>query len=215
MPALRLLLALLAMAPAARISTYKGLQPGKSTRAEVDAALGQPARSLSATVFDYGLADGSGSIQVEFRANGVVERIERRFNRPVSRAALLRSMALPDSAEERGTTKAGKLVEYFGDVHSLALTYAGAEARSGVVSVGYYSMELYEKGLGQARNPTVQFDPAACRDLYYWAQGERDTAKRSHNPTRHQAVLEIQILAQRGECDKARGLTAKYKESYR
>ena len=215
MRALPLLLVLLLAGPAGAISTYKGLQPGKSTRADVEQTLGRPVRALGATLFEYALSDGPGSIVVEFRGSGVVERIERRFPRPVSRAALLRSLALPDSAEEHGFDKDGKLIEYFGDVKSLALAYAGAQARSGIVSVGYYSMELYESGLTKARNPTVQFDPSACRDVYFWAQGERDVAKRSKNTVRHQAVLEIQILAQRGECVKAKDLTAKYQATYR
>lgn len=216
MRAFRLLLALLlGGVPAAAVSTYKGLQPGKSTRADVERTLGQPVRALSATQFEYAVSDGPGSVLVEFRGNAVVDKIERRFTRPVSRAAMLRSLGLPETPEEQGTNREGKLVEYFGDVKTLALTCASGETRSGVMSVGYYSMELYEAGLGQARNPTVQFDPAACRDLYFWAQAERDVAKRAKNVVRHQAVLEIQINAQRGECTKAQGLVAKYKESYR
>jgi hypothetical protein len=75
-------------------------------------------------------------------------------------------------------------------------------------------MELYEHGLEKARNPTVQFDPAACRELFTWAQGERDAAKRAKNVGRHQAALEIQIMAQRGDCAKARDLTRQYKAAY-
>ena len=201
-------------ARAAAISTYKGLQPGKSTRAEVDRALGAPVRSVSATVFEYALSGAPGSILVEFRSGDVVDRIERRFPKPISRGALLRSLGLPDAPEDQRTDHDGKLVEYFGDVKSLALTYAGAEPASGVVSVGYYSMERYERGLEQARNPTMQYDPAACRDLYSWAQVERDAAKRSKNVVRHEAILEIQIMAQRGDCAKARELTSKYKTAY-
>ena len=213
-PALLLAL-MLAGVPAAAVSTYKGLQPGKSTRADVERTLGQPVRTVSATLFEYSLADGPGSILVEFRPDAVVDRIERRFVKPVSRTALLRSLGLPETPEEKGTNREGKLVEYFGDVKTLALTYASAEPRSGIISVGYYSMELFERGLGKARNPVVQFDPAACRELYYWSQGERDAAKRAKNVGRHQAILEIQIMAQRGECTKAQSLAAKYKESYR
>lgn len=213
---LLLLLALwLGGVPAAAVSTYKGLQPGKSTRADVERALGPAARAVSGTLFEYALPDGPGDILVEFRADGIVERLERRFPRPITRAALLRSLGLPDTPEEKGTNREGKLVEYFGDVKTLALTYASAEPRSGIISVGYYSMELFERGLGKARNPVVQFDPAACRELYFWAQGERDAAKRAKNVGRHQEILEIQILAQRGECAKAQSLAAKYKESYR
>src|ERR1051325_2504902 len=126
---------LLAAVPLVAVSTYKGLQPGKSTRADVDAALGKPLRAVNATIMEYAAGDG-GSILVEFRTGSVVDRIERRFGRPVSRAALVRSLGLPDEPEEKRTDRDGKLVEYFGGVKSLALTYAASEPRSGVQSVG-------------------------------------------------------------------------------
>ena len=192
-----------------------GLQPGRSTRNEVEKIFGQPVRSLGTNMFEYALPKVSGKIYVEFRAKDfVVERIERHFQKPVSRAAIIRSLNLPESPEEKGTIKEGNLVEYFGDIKTLALTYASAESESGVISIGYYSMELFERSLERARNPVVQFDPASCRDLYYWAQGEQEAAKRSKNASRRQAILEISILSQRGECEKARSLAAAYKERF-
>jgi hypothetical protein len=202
--------------PCFAISTYMGLQPGLSTRSEVEKVLGQPVQSINPTLFEYPLASGLGKIYVEFRAKDfVVDRIERRFDRPISRSALIRSLNLPENPEETGTNKDGKLMEYFGDIKTVALTYASAQTSSGIVSVGYYSMELFERSLDKARNPQVQFDPSACRDLYFWAQGEREVAKRSKNVGRHQAILEILILSQRGECEKARSLVTGYKEHYR
>lgn len=202
--------------PCYGVSTYMGIQPGLSTRADVEKAFGQPTRSIEPTLFEYNLAGVSGKIFVELRAKDfVVDRIERHFAKPVSRAALIRSLNLPENPDEKGTSKEGKLIEYFGDIKTLAFTYASGDARSGIVSVGYYSMELFERSLDRARNPQVQFDPSACRDLYFWAQTERETAKRSKNVGRHQAVLEISILSQRGECEKARTLAESYKERYR
>lgn len=202
--------------PGFGVSTYMGLQPGLSTRADAEKVLGNPVQSLSATLFEYKLPSGSGKIFIEYRSKDfVVDRIERQFIKPVSRAALIRSLKLPESPEEKRLNKEGKLEEYFGDVLSLALTYASAEPNSGVISIGYYSMQLFALSLDMARNPQVQFDPSACRDLYFWAQTEKDIAKRSKNTTRHQAILEILILSQRGECEKAQSLAASYKERYK
>jgi hypothetical protein len=192
-----------------------GLQPGLSRRGDVEKTLGTAVQSLTATLFEYSLPNGGGKIYVEYRPESfIIDRIERRFSKPVSRAALIRSLQLPENGEEKGNNKEGQLVEYFGEVKTLAFTYASGEAGSGVVSIGYYSMELFERMLDRARNPQMQFDPAACRDLYFWAQTERDVAKKSKDVGRHQAILEISILAQRGECDKARSQADNYKKRY-
>lgn len=198
------------------VSTYMGLQPGLSTRADVEKVLGNPVQSISHALFEYSLPSGSGKIIVEYRAKDfVVDRIERQFLKPVSRAALIRSLNLPENPEEKRLNKEGKLEEYFGDILTLALTYNSAEPNSGVISIGYYSMQLFERLLDKARNPQVQYDPSACRELYFWAQTERDAAKRSKNTARHQAILEILILSQRGECEKAQSLALSYKERYK
>ncbi len=196
-------------------STYMGIQPGLSTRDKAEDVLGQPVATTDQRSFEYIVAGVSGKIIVEYRADGVVDRIERRFARPVTRPAMIRSLSLPDEPEEKGKTKEGKFVEYFGGIRTLALIYRGVDAASGVIAVGYYSMEIYDAALGQARNPRVQFDPAACRDVFNWSQTERDAAKRSKNLGRFQAVLEIAVLAQRGECDKARPMADDYKARYR
>lgn len=202
----------LAASPCLAVSTYMGIQPGKSTRSDVEGKLGRPAQGVSESMYEYAVPGGSGKIIVEYRNDQVVDRLERRFVRPVSRSALIRSLELPAEAEESGKTKDGKLVEYFGDILTMALIYAGEDAKSGVQSVGYYSMELYSRSLDTARNPQVQFDPTACTDLYIWSQTEREAAKKSKNVGRYQAILEIGILSQRGECQKARVLTATYKK---
>src|SRR5688500_9922693 len=202
--------------PCFAVSTYMGLQPGLSTRTDVEKVFGQPVQAVSETTFEYALKAGTGTVFVEFRVKDfVVDRIERSFLKPISRAALVRSLSLPQEPEEKGTNNEGKLVAYFGGIKTLAFTYASAEARGGVISLGYYSMELFERSLDEARHPQVQFDPSACRDIYFWAQTEREAAKRSKNVGRHQAILEISILSQRGECEKARSLTASYKERYK
>src|ERR1041385_4417818 len=61
------------------------------------------------------------------------------------------------------------------------------------------------------RHPRAQLDPTACRDVFGWAETEKDVAKRAKDVGRQQAVLEILIASQRGDCATAR----KQQESYR
>jgi hypothetical protein len=206
---------MLLAAPAFAVSTYLGIQPGLSTRANVESILGAPVSSQAPNILEF-RASGGGRIVVEFREkDGLVDKLERFFPKPVSRAAMLRSLGLPAEPEERRNLKEGNLVEYFGDIKTLALTYRTGEERSGIISVGYYSMELYERMLDKARNPTVQFDPSQCRDLFLWASAEREPAKKAKNPGRLQMILEIAILSQRGECEKARALEQVYRQQFR
>lgn len=198
------------------VSTYKGLQPGRSTRADVEKAFGQPLGAISESIYEYRVAESGGKLFVEYRSGTqVIERIERQFAKPISRAALLRSLNLSAQPEENGVSKEGKLQEFFGDIKTLVLTYASKETNSGVISLGYYSMELFEKSIGSARNPQVQFNPTDCRDIFLWAQSEKELAKRSKDIARYQAILELLIIAQRGDCDNARSLHANYKQRYR
>lgn len=63
-------------------------------------------------------------------------------------------------------------------------------------------------------NPRVVMDSSGCRDVLSWAQAEQDTAKRGRDVARRQAVLEVLIAAQRGECEKAKSLQASYKQRF-
>ncbi len=201
--------------PCFGVSTYKGLLPGFSTRNDVEKTLGSPVREISNLVFEYSVLASEGKLLVEYRAPGnIVERIERTFVNPISRAALVRALKLSEEPEDKGVNKEGHLVEYFNDMKTLALTHISDTADSGVISIGYYSLQLFAAGLDRARNPMVQFDPANCQDVYQWAMNERDVAKRSKNVLRHQDILEIQILAQRGECEKARKQAESYKQKF-
>lgn len=202
---------LLAAEPAGAVSTYKGVQPGKTTRAEVEKIFGQPRRALSGTLFEYALTDGPGELLVEYREAGVVNRLERQFPRAISRAALRQALELPEAAEATAT-RDGKLVEYFGDIKTLALSYTAADTTSGVISLGYHSMESFAKLVDKAHNPTVSFNPAACRDLYAWAQ--REVRQSGLKPVRKAQIYEIMTTAQRGECTAARKTLEGYTKQY-
>jgi Mg-chelatase subunit ChlD len=64
------------------------------------------------------------------------------------------------------------------------------------------------------RNPRAQFDPAACQDLYAWAQTESDVARRSGNTPRRQAILTILVASQKGDCANAQRLAEAYRRLY-
>jgi hypothetical protein len=64
------------------------------------------------------------------------------------------------------------------------------------------------------RNPRVIMDSSGCKDLLIWAQAEREAARRASNTARVQAVLEIQISAQRGDCERARAQSNEYKKQF-
>lgn len=73
-------------------STYRGLTPGKTTRAEVESVIGSPVKRLSATFFEYKEAyDANNPVRpnkifVQYREgspSAVVERIELVCDRPL------------------------------------------------------------------------------------------------------------------------------------
>lgn len=207
------LLLLVGASPAFAVSVYKGIQPGKSTRADVTAVFGEPS-SQTGRILEYAIPSAEGRLLIEYaEGEPLVDRIERVFPRPVPRSALMKALGLPDQPEEREVRK-GQLIEYFGGLKVLSLVHVGEDTASRVTSLNYFSLELYDRMLGRARNLTVQYDPAACRDLYFWSQGERETARRAKDTARHQAVLEIQIVSQRGDCDKANALASAYRKRY-
>jgi hypothetical protein len=141
-------------------STYLGLTPGVSTRADIEKSLRQPVRAAGRTS-QYGAPAGSeseiASIDVQYGAESdIAERIEVHFPAPLDRSAMIRALNLPDQPE---TTKdvEGKLVEYFGSPQWLALTYATGKQSSGISSMGFYNRDLFKSVLGRqaAKRPAV------------------------------------------------------------
>lgn len=132
-------------------SSFQEVTPGTSTRNDVARVLGQPVRTISTTLFEYNPPAGIAKVAVGYSAgSSLVERLEVYFVRPVSRPAMIKRFNLPQQADARKTDAEGKLVEYFGGSSLLALTYASADAASGVSHIGYYSPELFEKRAGKA-----------------------------------------------------------------
>lgn len=130
-------------------SSFQGLTPGSSSRNDAARVLGQPARTLSPALVEYAPSAGIAKVEVEYRAgSAIIERIEVYLLQPVSRAALLQRFNLPQQANAQKTNAEGKLIEFFGGSALLALTYAKADATSGVGNIGYYSRELFAAALG-------------------------------------------------------------------
>jgi hypothetical protein len=144
-------------------SIYLGLQPGLSTHDDVDKALGQPVNKISETISEYNPQTGTGKIYVEYRVGSpVVEQIEVFFLKPISRAALIQALKLPEQADKQGTNEEGKLMEYFrGESKFLVMTHVRGEISSGISSLGYYSRELFERAVGKSDNigPGVPLAP--------------------------------------------------------
>jgi hypothetical protein len=157
-------LAILICAQCLAQSKYNNqLQPGLNTRDDVARVLGQPKRTLGPTLFEYNPPAGAQKLVVEYRSRStVIERIEAYLIKPISRAKMLQTLKLPQKADATRTNSEGKLVEYF-TAPVLVLTYATAEGTSGVMSLGYYSRELFDRAVGrQQSSPGPRSNPASA-----------------------------------------------------
>lgn len=131
-------------------SSYKGLTPGKSSRAEVERVLGRPVKEHSKTLIEYGPQQLTGRIYVQYRtASAVVERIELVCGLESSTCddfTQSLNLRLP-SQSETGTSKDGKWTMLYGAPHFIVLIGGSTDTTSGQDStsrVAFYSRELYE-----------------------------------------------------------------------
>jgi hypothetical protein len=146
-------------------TSFQGLTAGTSTRSDVARALGQPVRTISATVFEYSPPAGIAKVEVAYAAGSyLVERIEVYFLKPITRQALITKLGLSPQADAQTKNAEGKLVELFGGSSFLTLVYAAADTSSGVTRVGYYSRELFASTLAKVRgaqqNPRTRSGPS-------------------------------------------------------
>ena len=97
-----------------------------------------------------------------------------------------------------------------------ALTHANNYLRLAPMAADRGDVQLRIANLTEElkNNPRTNLDPAGCRDVYTWAQGQQDAARRSGNVTRRQAMIELLIAAQKGDCENARRLQTAYREKY-
>jgi hypothetical protein len=162
----------------AAANDYKGLEPGRSTRSDVEQTLGQAVREISATLSEYKSDKATEKIYVQYRrSSNTVERIEILYSKPVERSVLLANLNLPPTPTASQVNSKGKLEEYFAP-KNVVLTYSTGEP--GLVSrLGSYSPELFEKsvpksgakseakGLGPNHEGMGFTDETATRLTYY------------------------------------------------
>ena len=131
---------LLAVIPGFAQSAFQNLVPGKSTRADVAAELGQPLRQTNGMVSEYAPLEGLFRIEAESgqESSSVVQRIGVTLAKPISRDALLRKFGLQTAATTKKDSD-GRLIEFYGASALLGLTYVSGNPASGIGRIDYYS----------------------------------------------------------------------------
>jgi hypothetical protein len=181
------------------------IQPGVSARSDVDAALGAPIKQDSATTFDYQPPQGAKSLKIEYRADGVVNRVQAEFAQPYGRDALRQALGLPD--ESQGTrVLQGVMAKYFGAPAYLIFVYASADPGSGVHLLQYNSAEAFQReaaGPSQANPPPpswLQPTPApgkrpaaAAPDAQQQPQPQQEAQPQPHGQRKTQAQAQSQL----------------------
>jgi len=147
----------LALAPASVFAqtSFQGVTPGTSTRADVERAFGSETGSgggaveyrapegIQKVTVRYGPPVVSGNPPVAQSRLAIVEAIDVILIQPVTRRALAERFGVGS-----GTTRtvAGRLVEYFDAPALLSFNYAAADPESGVSSVTHFSARAFPAG---------------------------------------------------------------------
>jgi TonB family protein len=138
-------------------STYKGLTPGRSTRADVERVLGRPVKELSETLIEYRAQPLTGKIYVQYRKDSsVVERIEMLCRLETSTCEdLIKSlnMNLPENPDSENIDDQ-KWKSLYGSPLFIATSGVMADVTSKSTPasrLGFYSRELYESDFEEVR----------------------------------------------------------------
>ncbi len=123
-------------------STYRGLTPGTSTRADVDKVLGRPTSQHSEQLFEYNKGGKQIYIQYGMESPTAI-RIQVIYSPSSKRSEILAREGLPMIADTRRTNKQGALEEYFANSKYIVLTYE-ENSQNKVSQVGYFSRPLFE-----------------------------------------------------------------------
>lgn len=138
-------------------SSYKGLTPGKSTRADVERLLGRPVKSVSKTLVEYKSPEEGARLYVQYQdeSPAVVERIELTcFDNdevhdkcgPVLNAIGQLDGVLEDASASTIKQDGRTVIRYFGAPRFMVWRLSGkgvnAEQR-----LAYYSQPLYESAV--------------------------------------------------------------------
>lgn len=135
-------------------TSYKGLTPGQSTRADVERVLGQPVKEVSKTLVEYRSPENAVKLFVQYRAESpaaIAERIEQTCVSASCRSALEEysrrgAVALPDVIVLKQNAGAGLYVDYYGAPRFIVSTLINktGSATDFESRVAFYSKELYE-----------------------------------------------------------------------
>jgi hypothetical protein len=122
-------------------SSFKGLTPGQSTRADVERVLGKPTKQVSERLFEYA-RDGQQIFVQYSKTSPIAVRLELVYPTARERAQVISDEKLPKVADARRTNKHAVLEEYFSYPKYVVLTYE-ENSQTRVSQVGYYSRELF------------------------------------------------------------------------
>jgi len=154
-------------------TSYKGLTPGKSTRADVERVLSQPVKTVSATLLEYkepedfGRPEGVDKIYIQYREASpaaIIERIElvcdypgRAEDRPDGCANLHSRLGVGADPSVRGRMYADlvekessgifKTTRYYGSPSLLVRTWSRKGKETIQSRLGFYSVELFDSGV--------------------------------------------------------------------
>jgi hypothetical protein len=150
-------------------SSFQGLTPGQSTRADAERVLGKPVQSVSKTLIEYKPQQNSDKIFVQYRdasPAAVVERIELTcvsdFNDYVSQDSRCRvwheslrrkynniDLSKPDAFKRTSLYPKGKTVSYFGPPRFIVITEKILETADDGSEYRYafYSRKLFESAV--------------------------------------------------------------------
>ena len=213
-------------------SILNGIEPGVGTRAQAEKVFGPPIESITSTRFAYVPTEGTSGIEIEYTAAQMVDRIDLTFAPGLPREIVVSGLNLP--ADAAGSEiKQGRFVEYYAGSRTLVLTHEAGPS-SPVSRVSYCSRTMFDALTAAVIEPDadgpfsaavefsnaedkpviVQFNPNACRDTYNWAQREHDSVRQGRNAVRRQAILDVMITAQKGDCPRALELSAAYRKAY-
>lgn len=124
-------------------SSYKGLTPGKSSKAEVTRLLGQPLKQLSPTLLEYRPQPLTGRIFVQYRQDSpVVERIEFLCRLQDSNCEdFIKSLnlRLPEGVNS-SRSDGDKTRDYYGEPFYIVTLQENEET----ARLAFYSRELFE-----------------------------------------------------------------------
>lgn len=143
-------------------SSYKGLTPGQSTRADVERVLGRPVKDVSKTLIEYKSPESVGKLFVQYHNDSptaMVQRIELICYGPscgsvrdtfeVSSDGVLPDARSRDENEKQGRLQAGT---YYGAPRFIVKTLISKflynrNPDDYEMRVGFYSKELYESAV--------------------------------------------------------------------